>query len=97
MIGELRKIVLLLQEQIGRCWQRQAGSHPVLQVDVSLNRNGTVREIDMGNWQELADDDHLRRTANEAFSAIRQCSPFSLPADKYALWRELRFRLHPSS
>lgn len=97
MIDELRRIVLLLQEQIGRCWQRRAGSHPVLQVDVSLNRNGTVREIDMSNWQELADDDHLRRTANEAFTAIRQCSPFSLPADKYALWRELRFRLHPSS
>ena len=69
----------------------------ILLVDVSLNRDGTVRAIDMTNWNEVAKNDRLRRAANEALSAIRQCSPFSLPTEKYALWRELRFRLHPQS
>jgi len=95
-LDELESLVALIQQQIRPCW-KGAGVKEVLRVDVSLNPDGSIGSLEMPDWSEIAGDSRLRDAANRAFDAIRACSPFRLPEDKYALWRALRFRMHAES
>jgi len=94
---ELQSLVEAIQAQMRPCW-RQAGragrAQPVVALDVSLNRNGSIRNTIVADRTPLGGDTGLRTMAKGAQAAVLQCSPFKLPNNQYALWRELTLVFH---
>ena len=63
----------------------------VVQIEVSLNPDGSVASPPQLTAQSMANaatNRYLKATADSAIRAITQCAPFKLPPDRYAEWRQ---------
>ena len=93
---ELWEVVRLLRQQIRECWRlgRPGQSNPdfVVEMEVKLSRSGTVAHahiLDVGRMVENASFADFARNARSAFQS---CSPYALPADRYAIWNSFVLR-----
>lgn len=97
MTADLRSY---LQSQIYKCWNPPVGSphadQLIVQFRILLGKDGSVS----GAPQLLAtgisaSDPYMRAAIEAARRAIYVCSPYKLPADRYAQWKDVTFIFNP--
>jgi hypothetical protein len=100
--GMTADLASLLQSQIYRCWSPPTGTpHPerlIVKYDVYLNRDGSVAQppqLAPESAGAAAGDPYMAAAAGAARRAIYTCSPYRLPAERYAQWRNFTFVFDP--
>jgi outer membrane biosynthesis protein TonB len=85
----------LIRQQIARCWNVPAGARDakdlVVEIRVAVDRDGTVQQATIVDQSRLNSDPFFRAAAESARRAFfnPQCRPLHLPAEKYAIWKDL--------
>jgi outer membrane biosynthesis protein TonB len=85
----------LIRHQIARCWNVPAGARGakdlVVEIKVAVDRDGTVQQAIIVDQGRLGSDPSFRAAAESARRAFfnPQCRPLHLPAEKYAIWKDL--------
>ena len=85
----------LVREQIARCWNVPAGARDakdlVVEIRVVVEPDGNVRQATIVDQARLGADPFFRAAAESARRAFFNplCRPLHLPADKYAIWKDL--------
>jgi outer membrane biosynthesis protein TonB len=84
----------LIRQQIARCWNVPAGARDkdlVVEIRVAVDRDGTVQQATIVDQSRLGSDPFFRSAAESARRAFfnPQCRPLHLPAEKYAIWKDL--------
>ncbi|HMD63788.1 MAG TPA: energy transducer TonB [Stellaceae bacterium] len=84
----------MVRHQIARCWNVPAGARDakdlVVEIKVVVDPDGTVRQATIVDQGRLGDPSY-RAAAESARRAFfnPQCRPLHLPAEKYAIWKDL--------
>jgi hypothetical protein len=101
-IGEARLSVGeidALMRQIGGCWTLPAGidgiEDMVVRLRIQVRPDRTVQVVTIEDQARLNQDLIFRAVAESARRAVDRCSPLNLPADKYALWRDIVMNFYP--
>ena len=85
-----------LRAQIYQCWQEPADASARLMVSIQIEldpEGNLVREPKLIQPTSRAGaDGRLLVAIDNAIRAVRQCAPFSLPADRYQQWRLVNFK-----
>jgi len=96
---EQNDMVRAIQQKVSSCWRLDPGAEKakdmVVEIRVALNPDGSVQRVDIVDVARMSRDGYFRSAAENASRAIYKCSPFSLPANKYQVWRELTLRFNP--
>jgi outer membrane biosynthesis protein TonB len=85
----------LVRHQIARCWNIPAGARDakdlVVEIKVAVDPDGTVRQAMIVDQGRVGSDPSYRAAAESARRAFfnPQCRPLHLPAEKYAIWKDL--------
>jgi outer membrane biosynthesis protein TonB len=85
----------LIRRQIARCWNVPAGARDakdlVVEIRVVVDRDGTVQQATIVDQGRMGSDPTFRAAAESARRAFfnPQCRPLHLPAEKYAIWKDL--------
>jgi outer membrane biosynthesis protein TonB len=85
----------LIRQQIARCWNVPAGAREardlVVEIRVVVDRDGTVQQATIVDQGRFGSDPFFRAAAESARRAFfnPQCRPLHLPAEKYAIWKDL--------
>ncbi len=88
----------IISSRLRGCWRLPSGGGgsdtPVVTLRWSMNRDGTLA----GDPQvERPRGDALFQLAAEAaIRAVKECTPFPLPQDKYTTWRTITWDFDPS-
>ena len=91
-----------VRRQIEPCWNVQIGARNpeelVVEVNMQMNRNGTVRRAYVVDRDRMNRDPHYRAAGESAMRAVQndKCSPLKLPPDKYDRWKEITLTFDPS-
>tara|TARA_R110000868_G_scaffold144412_1_gene363582 strand:- start:27281 stop:28126 length:846 start_codon:yes stop_codon:yes gene_type:complete len=94
-------LATLIRSQTYRCWRTVADMpNPEtlgVIVEVRLNRDGTLsappRVRDLGRIQGSGNSFWIT-AAERAQTAVLDCAPYSLPADRYSQWRLIEVNFH---
>jgi hypothetical protein len=89
-----------LKSQLRKCWNVPVGAPDpaalVFRLRIFLNQDGSVAAapelVDQGG---LADP-YFRAAVDSAKRAVHMCSPFQLPAEKYAEWNDITVTFDPT-
>jgi outer membrane biosynthesis protein TonB len=101
-IAELDRLRHIIREQIGRCWNPPVGAREaenlVVTVFIRVDPKGMVREATIVDAPMMGLDRNFQAAAEAARRAVLNvnCQPLQLPADKYEIWKEIRFNFDPS-
>ena len=85
----------MVRQQIARCWNVPAGARDakdlVVEIRVTVDPDGNVRQATIVDQGRLGGDPFFRAAAESARRAFfnPQCRPLRLPAEKYAIWKDL--------
>jgi hypothetical protein len=85
----------MVRHQIARCWNVPAGARDakdlVVEIKVIVDPDGTVRQATIVDRGRLGSDPYYRAAAESARRAFFNplCRPLHLPAEKYAIWKDL--------
>lgn len=85
------------------CWNLDPGAmgikDMVIEIRAFLNKDGTVRKVDIVDSSRYNSDTHFRSVADSARRAVYICAPYSIFADKYAdaydKWNTMLLRFNP--
>ena len=85
-----------MRSQIEMCWNppvgvRGAASQKV-QVVIMLNKDGTISDVEPITRDSNRDKEVA---TNAAVRAVLSCAPYEFPAEKYELWKEIKFTFDP--
>jgi len=87
-----------LRARIAECWTPPPGGLGadaiVVKIRLKLNKDGTLE-----GYPTVADQGSspfFQAAADSAVRAVYQCQPYALPAEKYALWRDMILNFDPS-
>ncbi|WP_417493112.1 hypothetical protein [Maricaulis sp.] len=94
-------LATLIRSQTYRCWRTVADmpnpENLGVIVEVRLNRDGSLsgppRVKDLGRIQASGNSFWLT-AAERAQTAVLDCAPYSLPADRYSQWRLIEVNFH---
>lgn len=93
---ELWEVVRLLRQQIKECWRLggpgQSNPDFVVEMEVKLSRSGAVAHAHILDVSRMVDSASFADFARNARSAFQSCSPYELPADRYAIWNSFVLR-----
>ncbi len=96
---ELWEIIRTVRAQIARCWQLSPAEarNPRLSVDIAVafDRNGRLLNTEVQQIGRMVVDEEFKAFATGAHRALKACSPFDLPAEKYDIWRDFTLRFVP--
>ena len=85
--------------QMRRCWSPPAGAKQaenlVVQVRLSLTPAGAISAGPVVVNRRFLGDPFFRAAAESVLRAIRRCQPFTMPAEKYASWRNIELTFDP--
>jgi hypothetical protein len=101
-IAELDFLRHLIRQQIGRCWSPPVGARDaedlIITILIQVDPQGVVREATVVDAPLMGLDRSFQAAAGAARRAVlnTQCQPLQLPADKYEIWKEIRFNFDPS-
>lgn len=96
------KLGQMFAKQIGDCVHSKfnlvalgtRGTQLKIKAIFRLQKNGALQN--MPDIKVLGGDDHQKDIAYaQAVSALKACSPFSLPVDKYYLWKDIEMLFDP--
>ena len=85
------------------CWNLDPGAmgikDMIIEIRAFLNKDGSVRKVDIINTSRYNSDAHFRSVADSARRAVYICAPYSIFADKYAdkydKWHTMLLRFNP--
>ena len=85
------------------CWNLDPGAmgikDMIIEIRAFLNKDGSVRKVDIINTSRYNSDAHFRSVADSARRAVYICAPYSIFADKYAdkyhKWNTTLLRFDP--
>ena len=88
-----------LRAKIAQCWSPPSGGlgaeHIVVRLRMQLNEDGSL--VGYPSVENGGGSGFFQAAADSAVRAVYQCQPYSsLPADKYAVWRDLILNFDPS-
>ena len=84
----------MVRHHIAQCWNVPAGARDardlVVEIRVVVDPDGTVRQATIVDQGRMGDP-FFRAAAESARRAFfnPQCRPLHLPAEKYAIWKDL--------
>ena len=90
-----------VRQQVMGCWLEptglKEGANLIVEVQVEVNRDRTVRSAKVVNNGRMYSDPFYRTLGESAVRALYnpRCSPLQLPPDKYSTWRSITFRFSP--
>ncbi|MGE0735926.1 MAG: hypothetical protein AB7G15_02090 [Alphaproteobacteria bacterium] len=90
-----------IRRQLAQCWNPPTGAKSardlVVDIDVDLNPDGTVRTTRIVDEARARRDDVFRAAAESARRAFfnARCTPLKLPAGKYNTWKAITVRFDP--
>ena len=71
----------------------------IIEVRAYLNKDGTVRDVDILDRARYNSDNHFRSVAESARRAVFHCQPYEILAQKYPqkydMWKTLLLRFNP--
>ena len=86
-----------LRAKIAQCWSPPPGGlgadQIVVKIRLQLNEDGTLT-----GYPSLANSGSspfFQAAADSAVRAVYQCQPYTLPADKYSVWRDMILNFDP--
>jgi len=86
-----------LRARIAQCWSPPPGGlgaeDIVVKLRLKLNEDGTL--IGYPAVTNSGSSPFFQAAADSAVRAVYQCQPYSLPSDKYALWRDMILNFDP--
>ena len=93
-----------IRRQIERCWLAPAliGAKNVgemaVQIRMKLNPDGTLRESRIVDRFRMETNPSYKAVAESALRAVRnpRCNKFTLPLQKYDVWKDMVLRFNPS-
>jgi colicin import membrane protein len=96
--SERGELAGLIKEQMERCWSVTTATNPAVKpmVRLQLGPNGAIIAAPV---LLNSGDSTFQATADSGMRAIRQCSPYRIPAkfaDKYQDWKTITVKLDPS-
>lgn len=85
------------------CWNLDPGAmgikDMIIEIRAFLNKDGTVRRVDILDTSRYNNDTHFRSVADSARRAVYICAPYSIFAEKYAdkydMWSTMLLRFNP--
>jgi colicin import membrane protein len=87
-----------LRARIAQCWSPPPGGlgagDTVVKLRLKLNEDGTL--VGYPTVANSGASPFFQAAADSAVRAVYQCQPYALPADKYALWRDMILNFDPS-
>ena len=88
-----------LRAKIAQCWSPPPGGlgaeHIVVRLRMQLNEDGSL--VGYPSVENGGGSGFFQAAADSAVRAVYQCQPYSsLPANKYAVWRDLILNFDPS-
>ena len=101
-IAELDLLRQLIRQQVQACWSPPVGARDaedlIVTVLIRLDPQGAVREATVVDAPLMGLDRYFQSAAEAARRAVLndRRQPFQLPADKYEIWKEIRFNFDPS-
>lgn len=90
-----------VRDRIRPCWNFPVGApNPerlIVDIHVSMNQDGTVRDAQIADTARLASDPFYRSAAEAALRATLnpRCQPLPLPPEKYNTWKNFTFGFDP--
>jgi hypothetical protein len=88
-----------LRRQIHGCWAVPVGvvglEEIVVQLRIQVGPDRSVQRVTIQDQARVERDPTFRTVAESARRAVERCSPLHLPADKYALWRDIMMSFSP--
>ena len=87
-----------LRARIAQCWSPPPGGlgaeEIVVKLRLKLNEDGTL--VGYPTVANNGASPFFQAAADSAVRAVYQCQPYTLPSDKYALWRDMILNFDPS-
>ena len=87
-----------LRARIAQCWSPPPGGlgaeQIVVKLRLRLNEDGTL--VSYPTIANRGSSPFFQAAADSAVRAVYQCQPYALPAEKYALWRDMILNFDPS-
>jgi outer membrane biosynthesis protein TonB len=87
-----------LRARIAQCWSPPPGGlgadRIVVKLRLKLNEDGTL--VGYPAIANRGASPFFQAAADSAVRAVYQCQPYTLPSEKYALWRDLILNFDPS-
>lgn len=87
-----------LRARIAQCWSPPPGGlgagQIVVKLRLRLNEDGTL--LGYPTIANRGASPFFQAAADSAVRAVYQCQPYTLPAEKYALWRDMILNFDPS-
>ena len=87
-----------LRARIAQCWSPPPGGlgadRIVVKLRLKLNEDGTL--VGYPAVANRGSSPFFRAAADSAVRAVYQCQPYTLPSEKYALWRDMILNFDPS-
>jgi len=87
-----------LRARIAQCWNPPPGGlgagQIVVKLRLKLNEDGTL--VGYPTVANSGSSPFFQAAADSAVRAVYQCQPYTLPSDKYALWRDMILNFDPS-
>ena len=87
-----------LRAHIAQCWSPPPGGlgadQIVVKLRLRLNEDGTL--VGYPTVANSGASPFFQAAADSAVRAVYQCQPYTLPRDKYALWRDMILNFDPS-
>jgi colicin import membrane protein len=87
-----------LRARIAQCWSPPPGGlgaeQIVVKLRLRLNEDGTL--VGYPTIANRGASPFFQAAADSAVRAVYQCQPYSLPSEKYALWRDMILNFDPS-
>jgi outer membrane biosynthesis protein TonB len=90
-----------IREKIRKCWIVPAGARGakdlVVDIDMTIERDGTVKSADIVDKSRVAADPFYRAAAESARRAVLdpKCNPLPLSPEKYEQWKNLTMSFNP--
>ena len=88
-----------IRQHVSSCWSPPIGTAGantlIVDIIVTLNREGKVLTAEVDNKMRLATDRTYRVAADEAIRTMFKCSPLPVPLDKYDQWKSFIFGFDP--
>jgi hypothetical protein len=87
-----------LRARIAQCWSPPPGGlgadQIVVKLRLRLNEDGTL--VGYPTIANRGASPFFQAAADSAVRAVYQCQPYTLPSEKYALWRDMILNFDPS-
>lgn len=98
---KVRKVGLMIREQVSRCWRVDAGAREaqdlVVSIRIFLAPDGRlVTQPQFMDVTRYRSDAFYRSAADNARRAVLECQPFQLPREDYDLWKDLVLNFNPA-